>query len=287
MTGFGKNQAEALGKLITVEVRSLNSKMLDINFRAPSVYREKELDIRALVSQKLERGKIDVTLSIESNTESPVLSLNKTLALRYYEQLRELGREIPGQPETDMLSLLIRMPDVLKSEKEELTEEEWNAIGSAIEQAIAEADRFRLSEGAVLERDLRERISRILAFLDQVGPFESERVVALRARFEQQIQELFHDGNFDRNRFEQELLYHFERLDITEEKVRLRKHCEYFTETLNDPESPGKKLGFISQEIGREINTLGSKANDVRIQKLVVQMKDELEKIKEQLANIL
>jgi uncharacterized protein (TIGR00255 family) len=287
MTGFGKSQAEALEKVITVEVRSLNSKMLDINFRAPSVYREKELDIRARVSQRLERGKIDVTLGIESKSESPVISLNKTLALKYYEQLRDLGREIPGQAETDMLSLLIRMPDVLKSEKEELTEEEWEAIGRAIDQAIAETDRFRLSEGAVLERDLRDRTSRILALLDQVGPFEKERIAALRARFEQQIQEMFHDGNFDRNRFEQELLYYFERLDITEEKVRLKKHCEYFTETLHDPDSPGKKLGFISQEIGREINTLGSKANDARIQKIVVQMKDELEKIKEQLANIL
>ncbi len=287
MTGYGRSQAEFNGKVITVEIRSLNSKQLDISFRAPSIYREKEIDIRALVGQKLERGKIDVSINAESKVDNPGMTLNKNLAMQYYAQLKELADAMPGAGDTDMLSILVRMPDVMKAEKEEFTPEEWEIINASVLSALADADRFRAAEGALLEQDFRKRITIILSLLEQVQPFEKERIAAIRAKFETQLEDMFRDSNFDRNRFEQELIFYFEKLDITEEKVRLRKHCDYFTETLSDSDSPGKKLGFITQEIGREVNTLGSKANDARIQKIVVQMKDELEKIKEQLANIL
>jgi uncharacterized protein (TIGR00255 family) len=186
-----------------------------------------------------------------------------------------------------MLSILVRMPDVLKSEKEELSEEEWNAIQAAIDKTLDEADGFRIAEGKILEEDFKLRIGKILAYLSDIEPLEGPRVDTIRAKFEMRLAELNQDKSYDQNRLEQELVYYFEKLDITEEKTRLRKHCEFFVMTLDEKDSPGKKLGFISQEIGREINTLGSKANDAPIQMIVVRMKDELEKIKEQLANIL
>ena len=279
--------AELPGRSITIEIRSLNSRTLDINLRAPSVYREKELEYRSLISQKLERGKIDLSINIESTDEKPVTMLNKNLALHYYAQLRDLTASIPEAGHSDLLSILVRMPDVLKSDKEELTEEEWATISQATARALEEVDRFRLAEGAELDRDFRLRIKRILGLLEEIGPLEGGRIETIRARYKAQLEEFFKDGNYDENRLEQEMIYFFEKLDITEEKTRLKQHCDYFTATLDEKEAPGKKLGFISQEIGREVNTLGSKANDAQIQKIVVQMKDELEKIKEQLANIL
>jgi uncharacterized protein (TIGR00255 family) len=287
MTGFGKSQAEIPGKIITVEIRSLNSKQLDLNFRIPAVYREKEMTARALIAQKMERGKVDVTITVESKIDQPVSSINKAIALQYLDQLKELAAAIPENKDSDILSILVRMPDVLKTQKEEFSEEEWNAIEQAFGGALASADQFRISEGIILEKDFKFRIDRILSLLSEIEPLESTRIASVRAKFEMRLQELNLDKSYDQNRLEQELVYYFEKLDITEEKIRLKKHCDYFIQTLSEIESPGKKLGFITQEIGREINTLGSKANDAPIQVIVVQMKDELEKIKEQLANVL
>jgi len=287
MTGFGKSQVDLPGRIITVEIRSLNSKQLDLNFRAPSVYREKEMTTRSLIAQKMERGKVDVNINVESKNDQPVMTINKNIALQYFEQLKDLAASIPENQHSDLLSILVRMPDVLKSEKEEFSEEEWVLIQQSLETALEEVDKFRKGEGLILEQDFIFRIGRILALLDEVEPLESSRIATIRTKFEIRLEEIRQDKSYDQNRMEQELVYYFEKLDITEEKIRLKKHCDYFIITLNEMESPGKKLNFITQEIGREINTLGSKANDVRIQMIVVQMKDELEKIKEQLANIL
>jgi uncharacterized protein (TIGR00255 family) len=287
MTGFGKCQVDLPGKLITVEIRSLNSKQLDLNFRAPSVYREKEMITRSQIAQQLERGKVDVSINAESKTDVPVASFNKTIALHYYEQLKDLVVSIPGTQQSDMLSILVRMPDVMKSEKEEFSEEEWVIINQALASALDDVDKFRIAEGSILRDDFVMRIERILSFLIDIEPFESLRIANIKAKFEMRLQEISQDKSYDQNRLEQELIYYFEKLDITEEKIRLKKHCDYFILAMDEMESPGKKLGFITQEIGREINTLGSKANDARMQMIVVQMKDELEKIKEQLANIL
>jgi len=287
MTGFGKSQVDLPGRIITVEIRSLNSKQLDLNFRAPSVYREKEMITRSLIAQRMERGKVDVNINVESKNDQPVMSINKNIAMQYFEQLKDLAASIPENQHSDLLSILVRMPDVLKSEKEEFSEEEWVLIQQSLEVALEEADRFRKAEGLILEKDFIFRIGLILSYLDEVEPLESSRIATIRAKFEMRLEEIRQDKSYDQNRLEQELVYYFEKLDITEEKIRLKKHCDYFIITLAEMESPGKKLNFITQEIGREINTLGSKANDVRIQMIVVQMKDELEKIKEQLANIL
>lgn len=287
MTGFGKNQVDLPGKMITVEIRSLNSKQLDLSFRAPSVYREKEMTARSLVAQRMERGKVDVTISVESKNDQTVMTINKNIALQYFEQLKDLAASIPENQHSDLLSILVRMPDVMKSEKEEFSEEEWVLIQQSLEAALEEADKFRIAEGKILEQDFIFRIGRILSLLDAIEPLESPRIALVRNKFETRLDEIRQDKSYDQNRLEQELVYYFEKLDITEEKLRLRKHCDYFIATLGEMESPGKKLGFVTQEIGREINTLGSKANDAQIQMIVVQMKDELEKIKEQLANIL
>jgi len=287
MTGFGKSQVDLPGRIITVEIRSLNSKQLDLNFRAPSVYREKEITTRSLIAQRLERGKVDVNINVESKNDQPVMSINKNIALQYFEQLKDLAASIPENQHSDLLSILVRMPDVLKSEKEEFSEEEWVLISQALSVALDEVDKFRIAEGTILQKDFIFRIGRILDLLNDIEPLESVRIANIRTKFELRLQEIDQDKSYDQNRLEQELIYYFEKLDITEEKIRLKKHCEYFILTLPDLESPGKKLGFITQEIGREINTLGSKANDAQIQMIVVQMKDELEKIKEQLANIL
>ena len=287
MTGFGKSQVDLPGRIITVEIRSLNSKQLDLNFRAPSVYREKEMTARSQIAQRLERGKVDVNIVAESKNDIPVVSLDKTIALHYFEQLKDLADSIPGTQESDFLSILVRMPDVLKSEKEEFSEEDWVLISQALSSAIDEVDKFRIAEGSVLHDDFVFRIGRILALLNDIEPLESARIAATKAKFEMRLQEISQDKSYDQNRLEQELIYYFEKLDITEEKIRLKKHCDYFILAMDEMESPGKKLGFITQEIGREINTLGSKANDAQMQMIVVRMKDELEKIKEQLANIL
>jgi uncharacterized protein (TIGR00255 family) len=287
MTGYGKCQIDLNNKSISIEIRSLNSKQLDINLRTPQLFREKEMEIRSLLGQVLERGKIDATISIDSKTDSPVVSINQPLALQYYQQLKSLAELIPEASMDDIVSILVKLPDVFKIEKEEIIESEWEQINQGIRQAIADLEEFRRIEGVELEKDFTFRVNKILTHLVSIEPFEGERVAAFRARLKAHLEELNPEMTYDNNRLEQELVYYFEKLDITEEKIRLKKHIDYFIATLKDNDSPGKKLGFISQEIGREINTLGSKANDAEIQKIVVQMKDELEKIKEQLANIL
>ena len=287
MTGYGKCQIDLPGKTISIEIRALNSKQLDLNLRIPQLFREKEIEIRSTIGQKLERGKIDVSINIESKMENPAVTINKLLAVQYYQQLKDLAGSIPEARLDDVLSILVRMPDVYKVDREELSDEEWSQVYKGLEQAVKELDNFRREEGSELEKDFVFRINRIGELLEKVMPFEVGRVKSFRTRLKNQLDELGPDITYDSNRLEQELIYYFEKLDITEEKTRLKKHLEYFHSTLNDKESPGKKLGFISQEIGREVNTLGSKANDAEIQKIVVQMKDELEKVKEQLANIL
>jgi uncharacterized protein (TIGR00255 family) len=287
MTGFGKSTIEMPDKVVSIEIKSLNSKQLDLNTRLPSLYREKDLEIRSFIGQKLHRGKIDLTLIIEPKGEETNFFINKKLALKYFEELKELSALIPEQPDTDYLRILVRMPEVLRSEKEELDEQEWNLIRGGIDQTLSQVTEFRDREGKVIEDDFRTRINLILEMLDGVKPFEDDRIRSLREKIVSQLSEIQTTGGYDPNRLEQEMIYYLEKLDITEEKIRLRKHCEYFLEVVDQQESNGKKLSFIAQEIGREINTLGSKANDVHIQKLVIQMKDELEKIKEQLLNIL
>jgi len=291
MTGFGKATLELGSRKLTVEIKSLNSKQLDINTRIAGPYREKELEIRSELGRTLERGKIDFNILIDNNGEGAGLVMNKPLIRNYYNQLRELALELNEPESLALLPMITRIPDVLKTEREELDENEWQHVNSTIQLALQQLNAFRLQEGLLLEKDMIKRIAVILELLVQVEPFEQRRIVMLRERMMRNQAE-YREANanlekFDENRFEQELFYFLEKLDITEEKVRLRQHCNYFAETLADPASNGRKLGFILQEIGREINTLGSKANDADMQKLVVQMKDELEKIKEQILNIL
>ncbi len=291
MTGYGKASAETDGKTISVEVRTLNSKQLDINARIPQVFREKELEIRIAIGRVLERGKVDFNLTSDSDAEISGSSINKALARQYHREILELAEELKAPVGDDLISSILKMPDVLRSDKESLGDEEWTAVKEAIDEALSQADRFRMEEGQLLEADMQKRIGLILGLLESVGPFEQARIRNLRERFERNSSEFIATRpgmeNFDENRFEQEIFWYLERLDITEEKVRLKKHCDYFLETLKGNESNGRKLGFITQEIGREINTLGSKASDAEIQQIVVRMKDELEKIKEQLGNIL
>ncbi|MGB5262432.1 MAG: YicC/YloC family endoribonuclease [Lutimonas sp.] len=281
MTGFGKSILQLPSKKVTVEVKSLNSKNLDVNTRIPSLYREKEGDIRRLLSKSLERGKIDLSIYIEQTEEEQSNRINELLVRNYMAQLRQINDGI----EEDYLSIAMRLPDVLKTEREELDKEEWDGVTATIEEAVRLLTEFRLEEGKFLEDDLILRIETIEKLLDQVMTLDEERLVLVRERLLKAISEL--TLTVDENRFEQELIYYLEKLDITEEKTRLTNHLDYFKKEMKTQLSNGKKLGFISQEIGREINTIGSKANFAPMQNLVVQMKDELEKIKEQLLNIL
>jgi len=291
MTAFGKATAEYRGKSVSIEIRSLNSKQLDINARIPLLFREKEYEIRSDISRVLERGKVDFIITSDNEGDASASGINTSLAKRYHREILQLAEELKTPVGDDLVSTILKLPDVLKSEKEILDENEWLSLKSAIQEALQQADTFRIQEGHLLEKDMRMRILTILELLNAVAPYEEQRILNLRERFERNQSEFIAGRNgmekFDENRFEQEIFWYLERLDITEEKIRLKKHCDYFTETLSSPESNGRKLGFICQEIGREINTLGSKASDADIQKIVVQMKDELEKIKEQLGNIL
>ena len=287
MTGFGKAECECQNRKIVIEIKSLNSKQLDMNARIPSGYREKELAFRTLVSKKLKRGKVDFNISVENSGDASNFSINKALALKYYREMQSLSNEIGENNNVDYLSVIMRLPDVMMSEKEEVNEDEWKLLFGAVEKAIGRLDDFRVEEGQNLHKDLTERTNKIMELLVQVDPYEKLRIENLKVKIKRDLYELTDKDNVDKNRFEQELVYYIDKLDITEEKVRLKKHCEYFLETLDEAVSQGKKLNFIGQEMGREINTMGSKAGDANIQKIVVQMKDELEKIKEQLFNIL
>jgi uncharacterized protein (TIGR00255 family) len=281
MTGYGKSVLQLPSKTISIEIKSLNSKTLDLNMRMPSIYRSKELNLRKLIASKLNRGKVDFSLYFENTGGETFANVNPKVVKKYMAQLEGLstGTEI------QRLQMAIKMPDAISTERNEIDESEWSDIQNEILKALDRIALYRLEEGNVLEADFTKRITIISDLLNQVLAIDPERITNVRERLHKGVSEL--KEKYDENRFEQELVYYIEKFDITEEKVRLQNHLEYFIKTLNSEESNGKKLGFISQEIGREINTIGSKANFAPMQKLVVQMKDELEKIKEQLLNVL
>ncbi|WP_343795564.1 YicC/YloC family endoribonuclease [Gaetbulibacter jejuensis] len=281
MTGYGKSVIQLPTKKISIEVKSLNSKNLDLNTRMPSLYREKELEIRKQIASKLVRGKIDFSLYMEITGEETSTQINKTVVQQYIKQLKEV---VDGD-ETEMLKMAIRLPDAVTTERDEIDEDEWSQIAKEIDSSLEKIYQYRLDEGQVLEADFIERVNTISNLLEQVIKMDPERIKGVRERLQKGIADI--KEKVDENRFEQELVFYIEKFDITEEKVRLSNHLDYFLKTLKSSDSNGKKLGFISQEMGREINTIGSKSNYAPMQKLVVQMKDELEKIKEQLLNVL
>jgi uncharacterized protein (TIGR00255 family) len=281
MTGYGKSVLQLPTKKVTVELKSLNSKSLDLNARMPSIYREKELSIRKLLADKLERGKIDFSIYVEATAEDTSTQINTPVVKQYIEQLRQV---VDGD-EIELLKMAVRFPDALNTVREEIDENEWHIIQNEINTAVEDLSSHRLDEGKVLEQDFNKRVAIIDDLLEQVIAMDPERIEGVRERLLKGVEEL--KDKYDENRFEQELVYYIEKFDITEEKVRLKNHLNYFIESINSKDSNGKKLGFISQEMGREINTIGSKSNYSPMQQLVVQMKDELEKIKEQLLNVL
>ena len=282
MTGFGKHVIQLPSKKITVELKSLNSKNLDLNARMPSAYREKELELRKIIASSLVRGKVDFGLYVESTGTETSAQINQEVVSLY---MKQLGAIAGANDDLRLLEMAIRMPDAMKTEREDIDDDEFKAIHLALKEALTEINTFRSEEGDVLEKDFLERISALKNLLNQVVEMDPDRQTDVRERLEKAVADLTAD--VDANRFEQELIYYLEKYDITEEKVRLANHLDYFSKTLNSKDSNGKKLGFISQEIGREINTIGSKANYAPMQQLVVQMKDELEKIKEQMLNVL
>ena len=282
MTGFGKATLQMPTKKITIEAKSLNSKGLDLNVRMPSVYREMELALRNKIALKLERGKIDFSIFIETTTEQTSTKVNVPIVKAYIEQLREV---YAGADETELMKMAVRMPDALKTERDEIDENDWDEIQGVIDEGLKNIQAFRISEGVALEREFLHRIANIMILMNETVALDGERIQTVKTRLKSAIDEL--KVNIDDNRFEQELIFYLEKYDITEEKVRLENHLNYFIETLAGTEANGRKLGFITQEIGREINTMGSKSNHAQMQKLVVQMKDELEKIKEQVLNVL
>ena len=281
MTGYGKSVLQLPSKKITVEIKSLNSKNLDLYVRVPSSYREKELDMRKTISKSLVRGKVDFNLFIEITGEETSSKLNEIVVKQYMKQLSNV---VEGD-EIELLKMAIRMPDALKTERKEIEESEFNSISEAIDEALKSINKYRSDEGIVMEKDFIHRSKKIADLLENVIVLDSDRIDKVKERLRKAVSDL--NELVDENRFEQELIYYLEKYDITEEKVRLKNHLNYFNEALKAGGSNGKKLGFICQEIGREINTIGSKSNHAPMQQLVVQMKDELEKIKEQSLNVL
>ena len=282
MTGFGKASLQLPTKKITVEIKSLNSKGLDLNTRMPSVFREMELGLRNQISQRLERGKVDFSLYVEVTGEETTSKINVPIVKGYINQMKAV---IPNADETELMKMAVRMPDALKTERDEIDENEWKQIQTVIDEALENIAKFRKDEGASLEKEFQLRIANIEKLMNEAVSYDAERVETVKTRLRTALDEL--KVNVDENRFEQELIFYLEKYDITEEKVRLGNHLNYFLETLNGTEANGRKLGFITQEMGREINTMGSKSNHTEMQKLVVMMKDELEKIKEQVLNVL
>ena len=281
MTGYGKSVVQLPSKKITVEIKSLNSKNLDLHARVPSSYREKELEMRKTISKSLTRGKVDFNLYVEITAEETSSKLNEPMVKQYMKQLSNV---VDGEA-VELLKMAIRMPDALKTERKEIEETEFNNIHQALNEALIAINKYRSDEGLVLEEDFKQRSITISELLEQVILIDSDRIDIVKERLRKAISDL--DETVDENRFEQELIYYLEKYDITEEKVRLKNHLNYFNEALESSDSNGKKIGFICQEIGREINTIGSKSNHAPMQQLVVQMKDELEKIKEQALNVL
>lgn len=282
MTGFGKATAQLPNKKITVEVKSLNSKGLDLNVRIPSVYREMELGLRNQLSTVLERGKVDFSIFMENTAEQTSTKVNVPIMKAYMAQLSEVYAHVDV---TELMKMAVRMPDAMKTEREEIDENDWNLIQKVIDEALENMQSFRNAEGSALEKEFLHRIANIMTLMNATVALDGERIATVKTRLRTAIDEL--KVNIDDNRFEQELIFYLEKYDITEEKVRLENHLNYFIETIAGTEANGRKLGFITQEMGREINTMGSKSNHAQMQKLVVQMKDELEKIKEQVLNVL
>ena len=286
MTGFGKAECELKDRKIIIEIKSLNSKNLDIYTKIPGIYREKELEIRNTISKVLLRGKVEFVLYYEIAEDNKATTINSEVVKNYYNQLKEIATDLNIETSEQLLQIATRLPDTLNTEREEIDQNDWTKINETILEALNQLDNFRIQEGEFLKKDIEQIIKIINQYKEEITPFEVNRTEKIRNKLNESLNSLS-DQEIDKNRFEQELIYYLEKLDITEEKVRLTNHCNYFTEMINEPESNGKKLGFISQEIGREINTIGSKANDSDIQKFVILMKDELEKIKEQMLNIL
>ena len=287
MTGYGKAIAETPQKKITIEIKSLNSKQLDLNTKLPWLYREKEPEIRNIISQRLDRGKIDFSIFCDMLDNEVVTVINKSAVRNYYNQFKEIAAGLRIDLDDQIFTAIMKLPDTLKTEKPEMTEAEWEVIRNQIIESVTMLDLYRIEEGNSIMADLKKCIGKILSLLETVQTFETGRITKIREKLMSLLEENLGSEKVDKNRFEQEIIFYLEKYDINEEKVRLKTHCDYFIETINTPAPNGKILNFIAQEIGREINTIGSKANDASIQKLVVMMKDELEKIKEQTLNVL
>jgi uncharacterized protein (TIGR00255 family) len=286
MTGYGKTVVAFEEKKIHVEIKSLNSKQLDLSTRIAPLYREKEMEIRQLIAERVVRGKVEFNIWIEKDAGAEASQVNKALMDNYYQQLKDFAQE-HQLSDTDWMSLLVRMPDVMtKTEVELLGDEEWQVVKSGVEQAVQELVDFRIQEGAALEKKFAEKIDNIEQLLASIEPYEKSRVEKIRSRIVDGLKQI-PEAEYDKNRLEQELIYYIEKLDISEEKQRLTNHLKYFRETMADQPGQGKKLGFIAQEMGREINTTGSKSNQAEMQNIVVKMKDELEQIKEQVLNVM
>jgi uncharacterized protein (TIGR00255 family) len=287
MTGYGKAIAETPQKKITIEIKSLNSKQLDLNTKLPWLYKEKEPEIRNLISQRLDRGKIDFSIFCDMLDDEVVTVINKSAVRNYYNQFKEIAAELRIDLDDQIFTAIMKLPDTLKTERPEISETEWEIVRTQIIESVTMLDLYRIEEGNSIMTDLEKCIGKILSLLETVETFEAGRILKIREKLMSMLEENLGPEKVDKNRFEQEIILYIEKYDINEEKVRLKTHCDYFIETINTPSPNGKILNFIAQEIGREINTIGSKANDASIQKLVVMMKDELEKIKEQTLNVL
>lgn len=286
MTGYGKADCEINGRKITIEIKSLNSKQLDLSTRVPSNLREKEIEIRNIILGKLERGKVELNISYEQSIKDNVLQFNEDAFKNYLDQLNTSAKNLGITPPSDPWSLILKLPDVLKTEDQEIDEQNWIVVKEALEVAIDNLKKFRIQEGKMLESVFNAKVTSIERLLDDVKKYETERITSIKTRIMESMAKIG-QVDYDKNRFEQEMIYYIEKLDINEEKERLANHCKYFRETMDKETGQGKKLGFISQEMGREINTLGSKSNHTEMQKIVVCMKDELEQIKEQVLNVL
>lgn len=288
MTGFGKTTVEVGNKKVIIEIKSLNSKQLDLNLRMPNLYKEKEMEVRGMAKEWLDRGKVDMYIYFDNSETDKEVQINRSVVEQYFNQMLEIAESLGATPDKgELLQTVMRFPDTLQVKSEELKEEEWSQLKAGVVEALEAMNHFRVQEGKALIKDIIHRVQLIQELSAQVPQFEKKRVEVIRQKLQEKLTEWTDVKSVDQNRMEQEIIYYLEKLDITEEKVRLANHCKYFIETVEKEEAPGRKIGFIAQEIGREINTMGSKANDHDIQKLVVRMKDELEKIKEQSLNVL
>lgn len=286
MTGFGKVTAELPSKKVTVEIKALNSKQLDLSTRVPSIYKEKEMEIRSLLLQSLERGKVEFSIYIEYIGKNTPTQINFSAVESYYNQINEIAEKLNIAVPADWFQALLRLPDAIKAEVTQLEESEWEVVYDTIQAAIRQLCDFRIQEGAMLQKLFVQKVGNIAALLEKVSVYEVERIEKIKSRIVDNLEKIA-GQDFDKNRFEQEMIYYIEKLDVNEEKNRLDNHLKYFLSTMESGHGQGKKLGFIAQEMGREINTLGSKSNHAEMQKIVVQMKDELEQIKEQVLNVL